>query len=77
MASIESCVIEASSDSANAHIQSMICRQILQYVRGGRERVGEGSPFDKPVVVFCSLSRFVTKLVVLDHPTIAKTFHEG
>ena len=42
MASVESYVIEASSDSANAHIQSMI----LQYVRGGRERVGEGSPFD-------------------------------
>ena len=77
MASVESYAIEASSDSADAHIQSMILRQILKYVRRGRERVGEGSPFDKPVVVFCSLSRFVTKLVVLDHPTIAKTFHEG
>ena len=63
MASVESCVIEASSDSANAHIQSMIRRQILQYVRGGRERIGEGSLFDKPFLVFCSISRLITKFV--------------
>ena len=77
MASVESCVIEASSDSAKTHIQSMILRQIFHYVRGGRELVDEGSPSDKPVMVLCSLSRLITKLVVLDHPTIAKTFQEG